>query len=160
MFDILPMLRAVGLRVDVSASCGLPGARKPPQRPKVRQCIGIGVLLGEDVVGKQVARHDLAASSRVAVPTCYQNLLIAIAGVTDAGALCPFGMIQTPSSAPALGLQLYSTAGAKPTSRLAAKVLLTSGPLGVSRPTTLVLPAKSASTSIASTHSLVRLYST
>src|SRR4029079_19761992 len=81
------------------------------------------------------------------------------AGVTDAGALRPLGMIHTPISAPALGLQLYSTAGAKPTSRLAGDLVRTIA-LPPSWPTSRVWPAKSASTSNASTHSFVRLYST
>src|SRR5207248_6101099 len=85
---------------------------------------------------------------------------MAIAGVTDAGALWPLGMIHTPSSAPVLGLQLYSIAGANPTSRLTGDRVRISGPPLVAWPATLVGPAKSASTSNASTHSFVRLYST
>src|SRR5947209_5057487 len=51
---------------------------------------------------------------RVTGQVDYQNRWIAIAGVTDEGALCPLGTIQTPRMAPARALQLYSIAGAKP----------------------------------------------
>src|SRR4029453_15454086 len=61
---------------------------------------------------------------------------------------------------PDRSLQLYSTAGAKPMFQLLGDVCFTNGPPGASRPTTLVLSQKSASTSIARTHSRVRLYST
>src|SRR5437868_13302207 len=88
----------------------------------------------------------------------YQNLLIAIAGVTEAGVLWPLGMIHTPRMAPVLGLQLYSIAGAKPTSRLPGLLVRMTGPPPVACPRTLVCPAKSASTSNPKTHSLVRLY--
>src|SRR5438309_8066637 len=99
---------------------------------------------------KQTCASPLRRSSH------YQKRLIAIAGVIDDGALCPLGMIHTPSSAPVLGLQLYSIAGEKPTSRLAGDLVRRSGPPPASCPTTLVCPAKSASTSTASTHLLVR----
>src|SRR6476619_3238825 len=67
-------------------------------------------------------------------------------------------MIHTPNMIPVRGLQLYSTAGAKPTFQLLGNVCLTNGP--PSLPSTFVLSQKSASTSSARTHSLVRLYST
>src|SRR6185369_4298547 len=83
---------------------------------------------------------------------------MAIAGMTVEDVLCPLGMIHTPRIKPARSLQLYSTAGAKPTFQLLGETCLTNGPLP-SRPSTFVLPQKSASTSNASTHSFVRLYS-
>src|SRR6266700_2050027 len=84
---------------------------------------------------------------------------MAIAGVTEEGALCPLGTIQTPAMMPARPLQLYSIAGAKPTFQLLGETKVVSGP-APSRPVTLVLPHSSRSTSSASTHSFVRLYST
>jgi hypothetical protein len=44
------------------------------------------------------------------------------------------GTIHTPKIAPARSLQLYSTAGAKPTFQLFGDVRTISGPPGVSRP--------------------------
>ena len=58
------------------------------------------------------------AGQAVLLPDVYQNRWIAIAGVTDACVLWPFGTIHTPKIAPARSLQLYSTAGAKPTFQL------------------------------------------
>src|SRR5581483_10100971 len=90
--------------------------------------------------------------------TAHQKRWMAIAGVTDDCVLWPFGTIQTPRMAPALSLQLYSAAGAKPVSQLFGADWFTSVP-SAWRPVTLVLPHWSRSTSKASTHSLVRLYS-
>src|SRR6185295_20265525 len=77
--------------------------------------------------------------------------------MTVVAVLWPLGMIHTPRIVPARSLQLYSTAGAKPTFQLFGDACLTSGP-SPSRPTTLVRPQKSASTSNARTHSLLTLY--
>jgi hypothetical protein len=72
---------------------------------------------GASTAGRSVKflSHSLGAASATLARagTSYQNLLIAIAGVTDEGTLWPFGMTHIPKMAPVRSLQLYSTAGAK-----------------------------------------------
>lgn len=70
--------------------------------------------------GKRVGRStrnetmESLARKESRAGAAYQKRWIAMAGVTEDCALCPFGTIQTPRIAPARALQLYSIAGAKP----------------------------------------------